>query len=81
MSEWWDPVEVKEKKKRTSKTLSSGKSGCLCQLIGVFSIVGGCSQMEDMGGYVKGWELWGTFVLIGILLFLVGIFLALAADI
>ena len=42
MSEWWDPAEVKEKKKRTSKTLFKSKKllldypGCGVFLIGTF---------------------------------------------
>ena len=76
MSEWWDQVdqvEVKENKKKTTKTASSDKIGCWCFLIGLFLIIGSCSQMEDTGGSLKGWEKWGGGFLFGLLLCFFGV--------
>ena len=72
MSEWWDPVKVKKKKREHLALPLYGKGGCLFSLIGVLLIIGGCSQMEDGGGYVKGWETWAPIVFIGLILFFFG---------
>jgi hypothetical protein len=72
MSEWWDPVKVKKKKREHLALPLYGKGGCLFSLIGVLLIIGGCSQMEDGGGYVKGWETWSPIVFIGLILFFFG---------
>ena len=69
MSEWWDPVEVKEKKGEHLALPLYGKGGCLFSLIGVLLIIGGCSQMEDTGGGLSGWDKWSPIVFIGLILF------------
>jgi len=72
MSEWWDPVKVKKKKREHLALPLYGKGGCLFSLIGVLLIIGGCSQMEDGSGYVIGWETWSPIVFIGLILFFFG---------
>jgi len=72
MSEWWDPVEVKEKKREHLDLPLYGKGGCLFSLIGVLLIIGGCSQMEDTGGSLSGWDKWSPIVFIGLILFFFG---------
>ena len=68
MSEWWDPVEVKEKKGEHLALPLYGKGGCLFSLIGVLLIIGGCSQMEDTGGGLSGWDKWSPIVFIGLII-------------
>ena len=72
MSEWRDPVEVKEKKGEHLALPLYGKGGCLFSLIGVLLIIGGCSQMEDTGGGLSGWDKWSPIVFIGLILFFFG---------
>ena len=42
-------------------------------IIGLFLIIGSCSQMEDTGGSLKGWEKWGGGFLFGLLLCFFGV--------
>ena len=79
MSEWWDPVEVKEKKKRASKTLSKSKtlllgySGCGVFLIGAFSLAISAILIDIDNKSGAGF----TFLLLGALVCSLGLSLQL----
>ena len=76
MSEWWDPVEVKEKKKRASKTLLKSKtllfgySGCGVFLIGTFLLAISAILIDIDNKSGAGL----TFLLLGALVCSLGLF-------
>ena len=73
MSEWWDPVEVKEKKKRASKTLLLGYSGCGVFLIGTFLLAISAIFIDIDNKSGAGF----TFLLLGALVCSLGLLLQL----
>ena len=70
-----EPLAVVNKgKENTTKNALFSGIGCWFFLIGLLLIIGGCSQME-LDGYsynLRGWDKWGSVVMIGVTLFLVG---------
>ena len=79
MSEWWDPIEVKEKKKRASKkllkskTLLLGYSGCGVFLIGTFLLAISAIFIDIDNKSGAGF----TFLLLGALVCSLGLLLQL----